>query len=243
MPIVYDESLLVATYADDTAFLASSSSRRDASESIQGQLNTLEAWLRRWNIVVNAEKSTQTTFSLRPGNCPLVSLNGSTIPYEATPKYLGMTLDRRLTWKKHLERKRKLISDRVKQYYWLIGGRSKLRLQTKLLVYKAIIKPIWTYGIQLWGTTSKSNRAIIQRCQSKTLHIIAKAHPYHDNATIHKQLNIPWVHKEIVKRSTRYSDRLSNHSNTLAINLLDNSTTSRRLQRAHPLDLPFLTAM
>jgi hypothetical protein len=31
--------------------------------------------------------------------------------------------------------------------YWLLG----------LHIYKAILKPIWTYGIQLWGTVSTSN--------------------------------------------------------------------------------------
>ena len=36
--------------------------------------------------------------------------------------------------------------------YWLISRNSnKLSLNKNLLLYKAILKPIWTYGIQLWG--------------------------------------------------------------------------------------------
>jgi hypothetical protein len=34
----------------------------------------------------------------------------------------------------------------------------ELSTSNKLLVYKAILKAIWTYGIQLWGTASTSNR-------------------------------------------------------------------------------------
>jgi hypothetical protein len=30
-------------------------------------------------------------------------------------------------------------------------------------MYKAVIKPIWTYGIELWGCASKYHTAIIQR--------------------------------------------------------------------------------
>ncbi|KAH8406796.1 hypothetical protein KR222_003427, partial [Zaprionus bogoriensis] len=172
------------------------------------------------------------------GDCPPVTLNGVVIPGERTPKYLGMTLDRRLTWRTHILRKRKQAEERVRQYQWLIGRRSKLKMRLKLLVYKSVIKPIWTYGIQLWGTASMSNRRTIQRFQNKTLRMVSAAHPLHDNRTIHQELGMPWVAEEIVRISTKYIERLHNHPNALAINLLDNSRATRRLKRAHPLDLP-----
>jgi hypothetical protein len=31
--------------------------------------------------------------------------------------------------------------------------RSKLTLDNKVLIYNSIIKPMWTYGIEIWGTT------------------------------------------------------------------------------------------
>jgi len=30
-----------------------------------------------------------------------------------------------------------------------------------------VLKPVWTYGIELWGCATKSNIAVIQRYQSK----------------------------------------------------------------------------
>jgi len=39
----------------------------------------------------------------------------------------------------------------------------------KLVLYKLILKPVWTYGIQVWGCTKPSNIAIIQRFQNKVL--------------------------------------------------------------------------
>ena len=38
--------------------------------------------------------------------------------------------------------------------YWILGRKSQLSLENKLLVYKAILKSIWTYGAQLWGKAS-----------------------------------------------------------------------------------------
>jgi hypothetical protein len=46
--------------------------------------------------------------------------------------------------------------------YWLLGRKSKLSINNKLLIYEVIHKPIWTYGIQLWGMTSNSNIEILE---------------------------------------------------------------------------------
>jgi hypothetical protein len=59
--------------------------------------------------------------------------------------------------------------------YFLLGHKSKLSINNKLLIYKVILKPIWTYGIQLWGTTSNSNIDMLERFQSKVLRLIVDA--------------------------------------------------------------------
>jgi hypothetical protein len=67
------------------------------------------------------------------------------------------------------------MDQKPKELNWLIGKKSHLSIENKLLIYKTVIKPIWTYGIELWGCTSKSNIAIIQRAQSKILCSISNA--------------------------------------------------------------------
>ena len=99
--------------------------------------------------------------------CPAVYLNGKIIPQETTVQYLGMHLDRRLTWKPHIHNKRKQLGLMLHRMYWIIGRKSKLSLTNKLLIYKIILKPIWTYGIPLWGTAFQSNIEILQRLQKK----------------------------------------------------------------------------
>jgi hypothetical protein len=55
--------------------------------------------------------------------------------------------------------------------YWLLGRKSKLSTNNKPLLYKAILKPIWTYRILLWGMASTSNIEILERFQSQTLRL------------------------------------------------------------------------
>ena len=78
-------------------------------------------------------------------------------------KYLGMYLDRRLTWTKNIKTKRKAMDLKlpVRKMYWLVGGKFQLFLYNKLIIYIVIIKPIWTYGIQLWRAACNSNLDII----------------------------------------------------------------------------------
>ena len=50
---------------------------------------------------------------------------------------------------------------------------------------------------------------------------------------------MPTAQEEIKQFSERYLQRLSNHSNILAITLLDDNEELQRLKRFHALDLPF----
>jgi hypothetical protein len=81
--------------------------------------------------------------------------------------------------------------------YWLLGRKSQLSLTNKLLLYKTILKPIWTYGIQLWGTASTSNIEILECFQSKVLHMMVDARWYVLNALIRQDLQILSVKEEI----------------------------------------------
>jgi hypothetical protein len=125
-------------------------------------------------------------------------------------------LDRRLTWRKHITTKRKHIDLKLRNLYWLIGRKSQLSLANKLLVYKEILKPVWTYGIQPWGTASTSNIEILDRFQSKTLRTITDAPWYVPNTVIQRDLQVTAVKHEARKCSVNYRKRLDVHPNCLA---------------------------
>jgi hypothetical protein len=79
----------------------------------------------------------------------------------------------------HIFTKSKQLVLTLTKMYWLLGRSSRLSLSNKLLLYKTILKPIWTYGIQLWSTASTSNIEILERFQSKALRIIVDAEQSH----------------------------------------------------------------
>jgi len=114
---------------------------------------------------------------------------------------------------------------------------SQLSLENKLLVYKVILKPVWTYGIQLWGTASNSDLEILERFQSKVLRIITDVPWYMPNTIIKHDLKIPTVKQEARKYSANYRKWLDAHPNNLANTLFQEQLGTRRLKRLYPADL------
>jgi hypothetical protein len=223
-------------FADDTMILSVNTDPAIATFTLQNHLNQVQDWTKIWKIKINEAKSTQVNFSLRREQCPAIFHNNIQVPASESTTYLGIYLDNHLTWKEHIRKERKQIYLKNKDMYWLIGRHSKISLENKILLYKIMIKQIWTYGVEIWGCTSKSNISIIQRSQSKILRMIANAPWYVPNITLHEDLNVPLVKEVIKQRSTRYHNKMEGHVNVLIQPLLQ-PHNERRLKRNRPADL------
>lgn len=217
-----------ATFADNTAVVVTSHNLVVASQFLQSNLFEIQCWLKKWHIRINKSKCVHVTFTTRRNTCPPVILNNQLISQSNAVKYLRMHLGRHLTWQKHIFTKQEQFGLKLSKMYWLIGHRSKLSVDNKLLLYKSILKLVWTYGIQLWGSAAKSNIEILQRFQSKVLRLIINAPWYMRNKAIHNELQIPSVKKEILKYSTNY--RLIDYPNAFATNLMNKSGRVQKLK-------------
>jgi hypothetical protein len=90
------------------------------------------------------------------------------------------------------------------------------------MVYKEILQPVWTYGIQLWECTKQSNIDIIQRFQNKVLRNIDDSRLYIRNADLQRDLQMEVVKNGTGKFAKMHEERLLHHLNFEAIQLLDN---------------------
>jgi hypothetical protein len=214
----------IGTFTEDTAILTCHNDVCRASSHLQEYLNTLQTLLRTWKIKINKSKSKYLTFTLRNDHSSSVYLNDVEIPPAATIKYLGLHLDNKLNWKKHVIKKRRQMDLRYKDLYWLLGRSSPLSVDNKILLYKSIITPIWTYGIELWGCACKSTIAVIQKSQFKILGAIVDAARYDTNSVIHTNLSIPPVQDMI---QDKHRAKLESHPNTLLQHPLRDNITGR----------------
>jgi hypothetical protein len=121
--------------------------------------------------------------------------------------------------------------------YWLLGRQSHLSTSNKILLYITILKPILTYGLQLWATASTSNIEILERFQSKALRMIVDAPWYVPNTIIRSDLHCPTIAEEMRRFSSHYGARLRTHPINFAANLIG-EPVYRRLRQYLPNDLP-----
>ena len=127
-------------------------------------------------------------------------------------KYPGLHFDCRLNGNNTSPPNKK--TNRLKNKRDQLDERKKIpSIENKLPIYKAVIKPRWSYGIELWGWASKYNVVIMQRSQSKILRVIGNASWYVTNHTLHTDFNSPYVSDVIHERINKHHNHLEAHPN------------------------------
>jgi hypothetical protein len=86
-----------ATFADDTAVIATDNDPDIASSKIQANLLAIQSWLAKWRMKANGSKSTHITFTTRRGTCPPVHINNVQLPQTEEVKYVSRAAPRQKT--------------------------------------------------------------------------------------------------------------------------------------------------
>jgi hypothetical protein len=146
---------MVADYADDKAILSIHSDPFLEIQNLQFHFTLMEDWYTKWRFKINQSKSIHMTFTLRLVLCNDVFIYGTQIPCAQNTKYLGLTLDKKADLGLAYQIKKSKLKPRLLKN--LIYNNKFTHTSTKLLIYKSLLKPMWTYGLQLWENAKKSN--------------------------------------------------------------------------------------
>ena len=142
-------------YADDPALLHSDSNWTTvAKETLTSDMSQIAGYLKTWRLKLSVAKTSSTAFHLNTKEARrqlTVNVNGSPLPHNPTPTYLGVKLDRQLTYRQHLESLRAKVSSRNNLLRRLAGSSwgasaSTLRTGALALVYSAAeyASPAWS---------------------------------------------------------------------------------------------------
>ena len=93
-----------ALHADDLAIWNSAECLSAARHRIQEALDHISEWGRDWGVEINTTKTVSSIFSLSNQKEQVnLQMNKREIQLDETPKYLGVRMDKRLTWKSHIQ--------------------------------------------------------------------------------------------------------------------------------------------
>ena len=140
-------------YADDLALLHTSSDWKSLEVTLSQDMTAITEYLQTWRLKLSHSKTVTAAFHLnnREAKRELkVYNNGHLLPFCPVPTYLGVKLDRSLTFRHHLETLRKKLTSRVALLRRLVGSgwgadAKTLRVAALSLVYSTAeyCAPAW----------------------------------------------------------------------------------------------------
>ena len=160
----------LALYANDTVLYTASKNFGDSIEKLQADITALSKWCATNGIMANTDKTKVMVFgsNSQVKNLPEANIVFNQIPLQVVPsyKYLGLDLDSRLNYKKHVKRIIALAAGKLKQFQRM---RSFLNKKAALMVYKSMILPIMEYGDVFMTAALLGDRKKLQTLQNKGL--------------------------------------------------------------------------
>ncbi|GFU91524.1 RNA-directed DNA polymerase from mobile element jockey [Trichonephila clavipes] len=104
------DNTTLCMFADDTAILASHTEPKLVARAINRHFLVLEDWFSKWKIALNVTKTEAVFFTRKTRlTYPDIFLHNEKIPWSQNTKFLGVTLDNKLTFKQHITRIQGLV--------------------------------------------------------------------------------------------------------------------------------------
>ncbi|KAJ8970979.1 hypothetical protein NQ317_003850 [Molorchus minor] len=156
----------------------------------------------------------QRCYSETPGN-DHVTYGGENIPWTDSVKYLGVTMDRSLTWRMHIESTVAKGKAYFRKLYPMIGRDSQLDLRNKLLLIRQVIQSQLTYAATAWGYAANTYQKKLQAVENVALRCAVNAPRFVRNADIIRDLQYTTTTDTIKDRATKLYAKIDEHINPL----------------------------
>ena len=222
-------------YADDLALLFQCHSFDEAESILNKDLCALSDYYYSWRLKINPTKSVISTFHLnnREANrCPKVVFGGLELKYDPCPKYLGIYLDRTLTFKQHLQKTALKVRTRNNMLYNLAGSTWGASPDVMRLSAISLVNSVADFGSSVWMYSKHVH--LVDTQLNNTLRCVSGAVKATPLPWLSVLCNIVPAH---LRRKSLLKNTLSNtnfHQNSLLFDVLQENVTERLKSRKVP---------
>ena len=163
-------------FADDSNIFSSSDDIQLLQSQINEDLNNIAIWLKVNKLSLNIKKTHFMIFTKRKNKVTDVAINieGNAIAEVSQTKFLGVYIDNKLTWKKHIH----YIAGKLSRGIGLVAkARKLLNYDALITLYYSFIYPYLCYCNHVWGSTYVSNLQKLIILQKRIIRMIMGAKP------------------------------------------------------------------
>ena len=163
------------TIADDACLTLSHKDPHILENKINKELENINSWLKSNKLFLNYKKTNYLIFSKRKTKYHLnIVINNQKLIEQDSTKYLGITIDNKLSWQPHLKNLQTTLSRGCYALSKLVPYANQYVMKS---VYYSLIYSKLQYCITSWGSCSNSKLNTIIKLQKRAIRILAKE-PY-----------------------------------------------------------------
>ena len=193
------ERCQVTMYPDDASISFSARSVNDLNLTMNKELDSLRKWLQCNKLSLNVLKTQAMVIGFRPNlkkistklvEPPSFSIGGSEVEMVHNVNYLGVQIDRHLSWDEHIH----FIRSKVSRAIGFLKYAKKLLSQDILCkMYRGIVEPHLRYCCSVWGACGGTRLQVLQKLQNRAARIMTNSSYDSSASALVKTLNWPTV--------------------------------------------------
>ncbi|XP_035204546.1 uncharacterized protein LOC118179482 [Stegodyphus dumicola] len=178
LKIQFEEGVEIQAYADDFIIVIAGGNRLRLEDKAHKALDKIHKWSQNYKLKFSIEKTKLMLFP--KGNKlhrspPRIKWNNIPIPRCETLKYLGFTLDQKLTWIPHLGEIREKTLSLINSLNRMVTHRWNLKGKLLKTLYLQAVERMVLYGCPIWYTGTERQKQKLSQIQRIALLCITKA--------------------------------------------------------------------
>lgn len=203
----------VFSYADDTALLFHGDNWPEVFAMAETGLAKVMGWLNMNLLSLNMSKTNYITFSIRDSMQPVnnLTISAHTCKRSVDPskcncfkiervnntKYLGVILDKNLSWYPQLD----MVANRARKLIWLFKHLREIADRKLIIyIYTSLVQSLLLYCIIIWGGTYKTTFINIERVQRLILKVMLRKKRLFSTNLLYKEANVLTIRKLYIQQ-------------------------------------------
>ena len=178
-------------FADDTAIFFHGSNPDQIIANTNSEMKNVIEWYQANKLKLSLGKS---NFVLYHGikknprrDISEIRIGNDAIPRSTCTKYIGLTIDEKLTWENHIN---EVCNSLLKYFGIFYNIRNSIPLAMARTIYYACIYSRIKYAIEIYGTASETRFGRLQILQNKLMKLLTRKDRMFSTNTLHSQLKI-----------------------------------------------------
>jgi exonuclease III len=169
MPGISDLARFIL-YADDANIILTGSSIHDLEDQLHVLTKKLSEWVTSNGLMLNLRKTNYMIFSRRRINHTInLSIDGTEICRTTEARFLGVLVDDKLRWSKHI----KTVKAKMARYIGIMYKiKNLLPQKARLQLYHSFVQSHVNFCSLIWGFSAKSNIESLFSSQKKGLRAV-----------------------------------------------------------------------